>query len=125
MKFILNKDDPDVIAETKSLINKISSAKDSIDLDPSTLNTLLNPAQALLEKAIKHKKDTQRSDILDDYSNALLNLKEYNFSGDSEELKKLSDDVLDAFSKLEPQVKEDKNKSEEMKHNLQNVHEEL
>ena len=32
MKFILNKDDPDVIAETKSLINKINSAKDSIDL---------------------------------------------------------------------------------------------
>lgn len=108
MKFILNKDDPDVIAETKSLINKINSTKDSIDLDPSTLNTLLNPAQALLEKAINHKKDTKRNDLLDNYSNALLNLKDYNFSGDAEELKKLSNDALDAFSKLEPQVKEDK-----------------
>ena len=107
-RFILNKNDPEIIVKAKKLLERVDLASKSLKLEPSTENTLKNPLQALLKESIAYKKTSQREDIEDNYSEALLDLIDYNYSGDDEELKKRTDKALDAFSKLPPQTKEDK-----------------
>ena len=107
-RFIENKDDPEIIVEAKKLLEKVDLASKSLKLEPSTENTLKNPLQALLKESISHKQTTQREQIEDNYAEAIIDLIDYNYSGDHEELTKRTDKALDAFSKLPPQTKEDK-----------------